>query len=75
MTSKVIVGEVLSIQGVSLGRAGPLLLDHQPKAVRYVNGDQPTHYRNLAVFLAIFFGCFTNCLPAFMPSRLALLVA
>ena len=32
-------------------------------------------YLNLAVFFAIDFGCFTNCFPAFVPSRLALVVA
>ena len=30
---------------------------------------------NLAVFLATDLGCLTNCLPAFVPSRFALVVA
>jgi hypothetical protein len=32
-------------------------------------------YLNFAVFFAIDLGCFTNCLPAFVPSRFALVVA
>jgi len=30
---------------------------------------------NFAVFFAMLLGCFTNCFPAFVPSRFALVVA
>jgi hypothetical protein len=33
------------------------------------------HYLNLAVFFAIFFGCGTDCFPAFLPALFALVVA
>jgi len=32
-------------------------------------------YRYAAVFLAMRFGCLTNCLPAALPARFALVVA
>jgi hypothetical protein len=34
-----------------------------------------SHYLYLAVFFAIPLGCATNCLPAFLPARFALVVA
>jgi hypothetical protein len=52
-----------------------LLTTEATEAARGVAICVRCHYLNLDVFFAIDFGCATNCLPAALPARLALVVA